>query len=64
MKSEQSKSRGDSRRSIRVLTSFFTANWGLKLLALLLAVVIYHTLKPGSGHDNFKKNDQRIFNYR
>lgn len=28
------------------LAGVFTKNWGLKLLALALAVLIYHTLKP------------------
>lgn len=28
------------------LFSFLTENWGLKLLSLILAVLIYHTLKP------------------
>lgn len=34
----------------------FTKNWGLKILALILALVIYHSLKPTeqsttSNHD-------------
>lgn len=28
-----------------------TRNWGLKILSLLLAILIYHTLKPTSGKD-------------
>ena len=29
----------------------FTRNWGLKVLALILALVIYHALKPmGATH--------------
>lgn len=32
------------------LLSLVTANWGLKLLSLVLAILIYHTLKPaGKG---------------
>ena len=34
---------------------FKNANWGLKLLALILAIIIYHALKDKSvsnGHDN------------
>lgn len=27
--------------------SFITANWGLKLLALVLAVILYHAVKNG-----------------
>ena len=38
------------------LFGFLKGNWGLKLLALLLAVVIYYTLRNesaarGHGHD-------------
>ena len=28
------------------LAGLFARNWGLKLLALALAILIYHTLKP------------------
>ena len=28
------------------LAGLFCRNWGLKLLALALAILIYHTLKP------------------
>jgi cbb3-type cytochrome oxidase subunit 3 len=27
-------------------------NWGLKLLALILALIIYHTLKPAAKTSN------------
>jgi YbbR domain-containing protein len=36
------------------------ANWGLKLLALVLAIVIYHAMKSDSGK-NTNNNDRRLF---
>ena len=35
-------------------------NWGLKLLALILAIVIYHALKDKSVHDE-SHNDRSFF---
>lgn len=34
-------------------------NWGLKLLALILAIVIYHAVKNDLGN-NHKFNDRHI----
>lgn len=45
------------------MTFLKKGNWGLKLLALVLAIVIYHTLKnssPRSGNDN----DRSLFQHR
>ena len=28
---------------------FLTGNWGLKILALVLAVILYHAVKQGSA---------------
>lgn len=39
------------------------ANWGLKLLALILAIVIYHAMKTDSGN-HFNRNDRHIFKSR
>ena len=33
---------------LRRASALVTRNWGLKLLALVLALVIYHTLKTGN----------------
>jgi hypothetical protein len=33
-------------------------NWGLKLLALVLAIVVYHAMKSDTGTKN---NDRRLF---
>ena len=46
---------------------FKSSNWGLRLLALLLAIVLYHALKKDSsaaksGAD--EKNDRSFFHYR
>ena len=38
-------------------------NWGLKLLALILAIVIYHSLKNESSQTN-AGNDRSIFQHR
>ena len=38
-------------------------NWGLKLLALILAIVIYHSLKNESSQTNAGK-DRSIFQHR
>ena len=36
-------------------------NWGLKLLALILAIVIYHSLKNESAQSANQGNDRSIF---
>ena len=36
-------------------------NWGLKLLALILAIVIYHSLKNESAQNNNTGNDRSFF---
>ena len=38
-------------------------NWGLKLLALILAIVIYHSLKDESA-PNSNGNDRSFFQHR
>ena len=38
-------------------------NWGLKLLALILAIVIYHSLKNESTQTS-AGNDRSIFQHR
>lgn len=45
---------------------FKDGNWGLKLLALVLAVVIYHTLKTGSSGSSREnnENDRTFFQSR
>jgi len=44
--------------------SALTANLGLKLLALALAIVIYHALKPEKSTSGNAANDTRLFQYR
>ena len=39
-------------------------NWGLKLLALILAIVIYHSLKNESARDTNGTNDRSFFQHR
>ena len=36
-------------------------NWGLKLLALILAIVIYHSLKNESAQNANNGNDRSFF---
>lgn len=38
-------------------------NWGLKLLALILAIVIYHSMKSDSGN-HASYNDRQLFQSR
>lgn len=42
------------------LMRLVTDNWGLKLLALALAIVIYHSLKPTDGR-RLDNNDRNLF---
>ena len=50
---------------LRYLKEALTRNWGLKLLALALAIVIYHTMKPAdNGHRTDKDNDRNFFQDR
>lgn len=34
---------------MKSLIAFFTSNWGLKILALVLAIVVYYSLKDKSA---------------
>ncbi len=44
----------------RRLLSMLTRNWGLKLLSLALAIIVYHSLKPGSDFSH-ESNERYIF---
>lgn len=44
----------------RSIFSLVTHNWALKILSLVLAVIIYHLLKPGNGFTQ-EPNDRYIF---
>lgn len=48
---------------LKRLAGTLTKNWGLKLLALILALVIYHSLKTNNGQAR-TDNDRRIFEHR
>ena len=45
---------------------FKSGNWGLRLLALLLAVVLYHALKDNAAkaRANDNNHDRSFFHYR
>jgi hypothetical protein len=45
---------------IRRIWSLLAHNWSLKLLALVLAILVYHSLKPHGGLLR-KPNDRSIF---
>jgi hypothetical protein len=47
----------------RVLT-FITQNWQLKLLSLILAIIVYHSLKTNSEPDKVRANDRQILQQR
>jgi len=45
----------------------FTRNWGLKILALALAIVIYHSLKPSATDKTGRaetQHDRTLFQSR
>ena len=54
---KQEKKRGGF---IRRIWSLLAHNWSLKLLALVLAILVYHSLKPHGGLLR-KPNDRSIF---
>ena len=41
-----------------------SGNWGLKLLALILAIVIYHALKDESARSENNHHDRHLFQQR
>lgn len=51
---------GFFRRALGALTN----NWGLKLLALLLALIIYHSLRQETVRPKVDDNDRQFFQYR
>ena len=46
---------------LRNALKLLTDNWGLKLLALLLAIIIYHSLKTGDGYYYHTDDDRQLF---
>ena len=46
------------------MSIFKNGNWGLKFLALILAIIIYHSLKDDSARDNNGNNDRSFFQHR
>ena len=42
------------------VAGLFTKNWGLKLLSLILAILIYYALKPDYDYFN-DRNERHIF---
>ena len=49
---------------LRNALKLLTDNWGLKLLALFIAVILYHSLKTGDGYYYQTDNDRQLFQYR
>jgi hypothetical protein len=47
----------------RSALKLLTDNWGLKLLALLLALIIYHTMKSEDSRQH-SENDRQQYYYR
>jgi len=47
---------------LKRVAGLFTRNWGLKLLALVLAILIYHVLKPNHSTFNMQDLHDRTFN--
>ena len=46
------------------LGGIITHNWWLKLLSLVLAIVVYHSLKTDSNTDSTDHHDRHLFQYR
>ena len=51
---------GFLRKALLLLTN----NWGLKLLSLLLALIIYHSLKPSNGYPHTESDDRQHLYFR
>jgi len=47
---------------LRRVAGLFTRNWGLKLLSLALAIIIYHVLKPKQSAWNMQDLHDRTLN--
>lgn len=56
MKAENQRA-GIFRRTLSKLTR----NWGLKLLALIMAIIVYYSLKPDFHQDT---NDRQLFQHK
>jgi len=59
MKGETHPVVGFFRAALRLLTD----NWGLKLLALLLAIIIYHSMRSEDSRPR-TDNDRKQYYYR
>ena len=60
MKAKKSPVVAFLRNALKLLTD----NWGLKLLALFIAIILYHSLKTGDGYYYQTGNDRQLFQYR
>ncbi len=45
---------------LQTIINLFVRNWGLKLLALALAILIYHTLKPTDESNRERPNRSSV----
>jgi YbbR domain-containing protein len=48
----------------RRIAAVLTRNWSLKLLALILAIVVYCSLKTDNFDSARNENDRKLFTYR
>ena len=48
----------------RRLAAALTRNWGLKLLSLVIAIVIYYSLKTGDGAAVSNGHERQLFDQR
>ena len=48
---------------MKYLISFFTSNWGLKILALILALVVFYSMKDSSRDTTYNETSP-AFNLR
>lgn len=53
----------DVKSVLAALGGALTRNWGLKLIALVLAVVIYYVLAPASlDRESYRNDDTHLIN--
>ena len=53
----------ERKRQMTAILNIFRRNWGLKLIALILALVIYYSMQNASGKTGSSKSDvtQNLF---
>lgn len=53
------KDRARKPSAFKAFTHIFTRNWGLKLVSLALAILVYYTLKPNGAGGSASRPEDR-----